>query len=142
MPKFPPALSARVFITMVGFGVVMPLLPFFVRSMKALERQLTLVLGHLGGHRHLAVLPMSHGITRWISGKPFRNASHLLLESGTVVETEDSRAVSSAVFERVYRPTGDEDERTFGRFEPLIVDLDAHRPIDDVPGMIVIMRMR
>ena len=44
--KFPPALIALmlvVFINLVGFGVVVPLLPFFARAMNAAEWQVTLV---------------------------------------------------------------------------------------------------
>jgi DHA1 family tetracycline resistance protein-like MFS transporter len=44
--RFPPALIALlsvVFINMVGFGVVVPLLPFFARSMQAPEWQVTLM---------------------------------------------------------------------------------------------------
>lgn len=44
--KFPPALIALlsvVFINMVGFGVVVPLLPFFARSLDAAEWQVTLL---------------------------------------------------------------------------------------------------
>lgn len=44
--RLPPALWALlavVFINMVGFGVVVPLLPFFARSMDALEWQITLL---------------------------------------------------------------------------------------------------
>lgn len=44
--KFPPALIALlavVFINLVGFGVVVPLLPFFARSLNAPEWQITLM---------------------------------------------------------------------------------------------------
>jgi DHA1 family tetracycline resistance protein-like MFS transporter len=44
--KFPPALIALlsvVFINMVGFGIVVPLLPFFARSLDAPEWQVTLM---------------------------------------------------------------------------------------------------
>jgi len=44
--RLPPALIAMlavVFINMVGFGVVVPLLPFFARSMNALEWQITVM---------------------------------------------------------------------------------------------------
>jgi MFS family permease len=44
--RFPPALVALlgvVFINMVGFGVVVPLLPFFARAMNAPEWQITLM---------------------------------------------------------------------------------------------------
>jgi MFS family permease len=44
--RFPPALIALllvVFINMVGFGVVVPLLPFFARAMDAPEWQVTLM---------------------------------------------------------------------------------------------------
>jgi DHA1 family tetracycline resistance protein-like MFS transporter len=44
--RFPPALIALllvVFINMVGFGVLVPLLPFFARSLNATEWQVTLL---------------------------------------------------------------------------------------------------
>src|SRR5262245_17116907 len=88
---------------------------------------------------YFRLAPLAWNAFRRVRREPIDDAFHARLEIPRNREVEHARALRAAVLEVVHGPPGCEDEGAARRVDPAAVEQEAHRPLDDVEDVVLLV---